>query len=321
MRILCCGGAGYLGSAICSYLQDKAYERDSVDLEWFGSPHKGGWVSDTAGLIRDDLMPTISAWGDYRDLTKEQLQTYDVVILAAAHSSVHMCEKDPIGAFKNNVDNFVGLLDKLTTQKFIYMSSSCVYTGIMDATEEHPLSTPVDNLTMTKSIIDWYAQRSNVEYYGLRLGSVAGYSPNFRTDLMVNAMTLAAMNRKPVKVTNPGKYRPILAMSDLCRAVDTIVKCREDNRGIYNLASFNKKIEDVGVTVAQNFGVSLEVDKSIDNGYDFTMNCDKFRDTFGFGFKEKLEKLVEKMPMDILGPINGLMMGNRNKDIRYRPND
>jgi UDP-glucose 4-epimerase len=278
MKILIIGGCGYIGSALFNHLAPHNMT-DTVDLEWFGN-----------------TVPRNSSL-DYDSLSANDLRDYDTVIMVAAHSSVAMCQRDPYGAFENNVGNFVRLLRKiesikLNRPKLIYASSSCVYTGLnWSANELDELMSPVDHLTLTKQTIDHYATQSDVEFYGLRLGSVNGWSPNLRSDLMVNAMTMSACQKNVVRVTNPENYRPILGMDDLCRAVEAIVNCHEDRRGLYNVASLNDSIGHIGKWISIMRNARVEVGPAT-SGYDFQMSTDKFVEAFDFTFEDSIETIV-----------------------------
>lgn len=291
MNICLLGGLGYIGSALDTHLSSKGYETTVVDLAWF-------W----------DLKKAPFSVGDYKNLSKKFLSNFDVVILTAAHSSVALCEWDPMGAFTNNSANFVDLLSKLDKQKFIYAGSSCVYrdTGEERAKEEDSDHNFCDNLTLTKTLIDYYAQQSDVEYYGLRFGSVNGASPNFRGDLMINAMTTSAINEGVVRISNRDKYRPILGMQDLVRAVEHVIEAKEDLRGIYNVASFNSTIGEIGFDVLYGIGdleYSLELRGKLGHikreylpdspTYDFSIHSGKFENAFYWKPRQKVRDIVE----------------------------
>ena len=273
-RVLILGGCGYLGSAL--YLQLKTqYHVDTVDLTWFGNP-----VNDA------------NQQRDYRDLSSAELKNYDAVVLVAAHSSAPMCTSDRIGAFRNNCLNFVELLSKLTGQKLIYASSSCVYhgSGAVPVAEDWSYFRPVDDLTISKLIMDGYAPMSRVEYYGLRFGSVSGYSPNFRGDLMINRMTYCAMNEGKLNVFNGSVFRPILGIRDMVRAVAAILD-GGDRRGIYNVPSFNARIIDIAQAVARRFGAQVQ---AIDGAptYDFSIDSTKFQSTFDCMPEETVDTII-----------------------------
>jgi nucleoside-diphosphate-sugar epimerase len=276
MRVLICGGVGYIGSAVLEYLRSREYAVDTVDLEWFGN------AVNARNSVRD-----------YGSLTRSELEHYDVVILTAAHSSVGMCRRDPYGAFRNNVANFVNLLSRLRRQRLIYASSSCVYQGSGSALarEEQTEFRPCDHLTLTKTAIDHYAMLSDVEFYGLRFGSVNGSSPNFRGDLMVNGMVTAAMREGVVRVANGEMHRPILAMQDLVRAIEAILMA-PSAPGIYNVASLNARIDAVGETVSRL--VHYETGPT----YDFSMSTERFQTTFRWGPRETLSTIVGSIVRD-----------------------
>lgn len=281
-RILITGGCGYIGSALYQKL-NMIYSVDTVDLEWFGN-----YINQK------------NYKKDFNDLTTEFLDQYDVVIHVAANSSVPLC-KDVKDAFDNNVTKFINLVSKLKKQKFIYASSSCVYVTSDDSEKtEGEILNPLDGLTLTKTTIDQYMPMTDVEFYGLRFGSVNGWSPNMRLDLMVNAMTISATTDKKVNVMNGHAHRPILSVNDLCRAVETIIRDPDDKRGIYNLASVNHNILDIGNRVGNHLNVPV-IDKGNNFTYDFSISSEKFIYTFDFSFKDTVESIVDTI---VEGPYN-----------------
>lgn len=275
-KILLIGGCGYIGSALYKKFEKK-YTIDTVDLEWFGN-----FVNNNNNKI------------DFAQLDEIFLNKYDVIILTAANSSVPMCI-DVFDSFNNNVVKFYTLIKKLNKQKFIYASSSCVYVSSDNSEKiETDQLEPIDGLTISKTTIDSLMPLTNLEYYGLRFGSVNGYSPNLRLDLMINSMTLSAIKNKEVNVFNGHANRPILSINDLCRAVETIIDCNEDKRGIYNVASFNDNILEIGKKISNFVGVKLN-----DNGknftYDFKISSEKFKNTFGFEFEDSVESIAKSI--------------------------
>lgn len=282
-KILIIGGCGYIGSALFNKFKDK-HQVSTVDLEWFGNyinPNNLKVDFDTVGQL--------------------YLSQFDIVINVAAHSSVPLC-KEVKAAFDNNVTKFINLVSKLKKQKFIYASSSCVYvTSDNKPKVETDTLFPMDGLTLTKTTIDQYMPLTDVEYYGLRFGSVNGWSPNMRLDLMINAMTLSAKTNKEVNVMNGAAHRPILSINDLCRAVETIIDCEEDHRGVYNLASVNHDIKTIGGMVAGHTNVPL-VDKGNNYTYDFAISSDKFKETFNFEFEDEVTSIVDNINQNEINP-------------------
>lgn len=280
MRILIIGGCGYIGSALFTFLKKRKYKVDTVDLEWFGN-----YVNPK------------NIKKDYSLLPKSFFKKYSVVILLAGHSNYYMCERDVLGSFKNNVVNFVELLQKLSSQKFIYASTSTLYEYSKEkiATEDSNYFKPLSHYDLTKKIIDDYASLSGKNYYSLRLGTVSGFSPNLRVDLMINKMYQSAIKRKEIKIHNPKNKRSVLGIIDFCRAVETILK-KKSIPGIYNLGSFSYSIEHMAKYIAKKIpGVKIKIDSSIPAYESFSLNTNKFEKKFNFKFHDTIDSIVDSL--------------------------
>ena len=289
-KILIIGGNGYIGSALNKNITND-YDVSIIDMCWFNTP-----LSSKILLL------------DYKNITKEYLMDFDVVILLAGHSSVKMCEGNLIHSFNNNVRNFINLVENLNEKtKFIYASSSSVYgkcTNIAD--ENYDNFIPYNNYDITKHVIDLCVQRYNIEYYGLRFGTVNGYSPIVRKDVMINSMYSNATNNGEIKLYIKNIMRPILGINDLISAIKVIINSETDLRGIYNLASFNKTAEEIAYSVGNVINVPVKEydvnpNEIITNPkvqtvcYDFKIDCSKFERTFNFKFNETIESIVESL--------------------------
>lgn len=304
------GGCGYIGSRLFNYLKQKDYDVTSLDLELFGNPN----------------IPNTKR--NYNTLTKEELSKFDNIILLAGHSSVKMCESNMIGCFKNNVQYFVELLSKISkNQKFIYASSSSVYGNVnrnivTEECEEYVAGSFYD---LSKAEIDHYVKIfDEVNFYGLRFGTVNGFSPNTRNDVMINAMVSSAIVNKEIKVFNPMIRRPILYINDLCRAVETIIlEGNHSNRGLYNLASFNSTADIIGRKTSEVFDdVKLSVidreptpeeniNKKLNSKvYDFAISSDKFISTFNFKFEGTIKDIATELKENLS---KAFLLGGRNE--------
>ena len=309
-KTLIIGGCGYIGSRLFNYLKHKQYKVVSLDLELFGNPN----IQNTKE--------------NYKDLTKQDIARFDNVILLAGHSSVKMCESNMIGCFKNNVQYFVELLSKMSkNQKFIYASSSSVYGNVnrnivTEECEEYVAGSFYD---LSKAEIDHYVKIfDEVNFYGLRFGTVNGFSPNTRNDVMINAMVSSAIANGEIKVFNSMIRRPILYINDLCRAVETIIlEGNHSNRGLYNLASFNSTADIIGRKTSEVFdNVKLSIidreptpeeniNKKLNSKvYDFAISSDKFISTFNF----KFEGTIKDIALELKENLNkAFLLGGRNE--------
>ena len=293
-KVLIIGGNGYIGTKLYQYLISyqggTGYLVDVIDTCWFGQS-----IEET--IVKD-----------YKTMSKEFYSEYETIILLAGHSSVKMSEASSNSCFNNNVKNFIRLLEKLTDrQQFIYASSSSVYGSVGGRTvnEKYYGFEPYNQYDISKHTSDLYAVKSELQYYGLRFGTVNGYSPVLRTDVMINAMVNSALKDREIKLFIKDTMRPILGIVDLCRGVETIIDNESDQRGLYNLASFNKTAEQIAYEVGNTMNVPVieyESDptnitnvKNQTKTYNFSISTLKFRKTFKFSFKETVESITESL--------------------------
>ena len=303
-NILIIGGSGYIGS----YLRENLhYTSVSIDVEWF---EKNNSINM-----------------DFNKLDEKFLSEFDVVILLAAHSSVKMCQGEFINAFNNNVVNFLNLLRKIKSinkrTKLIYASSSSVYgmTGDNVVDESYNGFVPHNNYDITKHISDIYAEFSDVEFYGLRFGTVNGYSPIMRNDIMINSMVSSALLNNKIELYVKETLRPILGIKDLFRAMLTIIDEEKDLRGYYNLASFNSTSEEIAIKVSELTGVKIveketpinPTNKFESKNYNFAINCDKFIKNFDFEFDETTESITNS----IINNFDKIKLTKRDNPINY----
>jgi UDP-glucuronate 4-epimerase len=303
MKVLLIGGSGYIGSGLYRFLVMQGHTVKTVDAGWHGYERR----------------PDIAA--DYSSLSPNYIREFEAVVLLAAHSSVPMC-RVATPSHRNNVLNFIDLLEKLgDEQKFIYASSSSVYgnTGGRVATEEDEFVQAVNPYDLQKQTIDQYARMSGKNYYGLRFGTVNGWAPHLRTDIMINKMVFDAAKRgkreeKLIAVSNPEIHRPILCIQDLTAAVEAILSNPGGGRNFYNLASFNSTVFEIAQGVAgaidnsnffasgEKWGVKINTPTPT---YDFSMSCEKFKSAFNFEFQGTIDSIARNVLIMGFGPIAG----------------
>jgi UDP-glucose 4-epimerase len=313
MKILVTGGAGYIGSRVVDYLDKEGFDVYWLDLNIFSENKKH--------LFRPGE--------SFTSISDSRLNCMDAVIHLAAHSSVKACEVDPKGSVKNNCLDFFNLVHKLNPKtKFIYASSGSVY-GAYERThyalrykyqEYEPVGYPVKEYDAQKQLIDSFMLTTNLHplWYGLRFGTVCGYSPNVRNELILNAMTKSAILNNNIIATSVKSKRAILGLNDLCRALTTILLNDKIESGIYNLSSFNTTVGDLAKNIA-SYVVMLNVIESLKeedsntsnfhssktvgvqfsdeetSNYSFTLDTRKFMEAADFEFKDSVGSLVKEV--------------------------
>ena len=296
--VLIIGGNGYIGSRLIHDLH-LIYTMHSVDACWFDSPL------------------SVTELKDYRTLSKQELSKYDAVVLLAGHSSVKMCDGPILSSWNNNINNFIDLVNKLDkSQLLIYASSGSVYgSSNKVSVEDIPLKfKPINNYDLTKYSLDLHAQKFIKEGYkivGLRFGTVNGWSPNTREELMINSMTKKSLYDGEIIVSNKNIKRPILGISDLSQAVKTII----DNpvSGIFNLASFIDTVENISLGVGNMLNSKVQETLNTTGAYDFIMDTTKFKESYNFTFNASIDSIVQ----ELVDNFEKTRFSDRNRFINY----
>jgi nucleoside-diphosphate-sugar epimerase len=278
-KVLILGGNGYIGSRLRQVLREHHFVK-SNDICWFAYDE----TSDRR---------------DCHKLTKEELAEFEVVVVLAGHSSVPSCQGALPGPWLNNVTNFTDLLDKLDDQLVIYASSASVYGNSKPGEchrETNTHFTPVNNYDVTKYALDQQAIIANLNgrrVIGLRFGTVNGWAPNLRVDVMINSMYHSVQNNTGIQVMNKQISRAMLGIEDLCRAV---IRCIEQpTPGIYNLSSFNATVAEIADAVSNKLGADIIDRGTTNNAYDFALDTRLFEQTFEFTFKETPATIVDSL--------------------------
>jgi len=276
-KILLIGGSGYLGSALHDFLVEEHHWVQDIDVGWFGI-HK-------------------SEKRNYHEITDQELKQFDVAILLASQSTVGMCADNPLSV-KESVYYFAEFAQKCAKNKvaLIYSSSSIVYRGLENADENAVLPPPATMYDFCMLARDQLAQLTpSLHYYGLRFGVLAGFSPNLRTDIMLNAFVKSFRETGVITVFNENAIRPMLSIFDACRAIqNSIFEMEESKKGIYNLANCNKTILEYAEETAKLLGAKIEK-KTFTKTDSFGISSEKFKKTFDFDFLSDVRQVVKEL--------------------------
>ena len=296
-KILLIGSDGYIGSRFF-YENKERYNISCVDIGLFHS-------RETTLRI------------NYNSLESNFINSHDCIVFLAGHSSVGMCEGELLPVLKNNFNDFIKFSEKIDNEKkFIFISSASVYgkSGNIEVDESYPLVKPINNYDFSKQVLEMYSCLIKSKWYSLRLGTVNGWSPNLRTDTMINSMNKNLMENGFIQISNPNMNRAILSIKELSECISTIIESDSKDFGVYNLASFNstpiaiaKKIQEM---------TNCKIIESEGNGYsyDFKINCNKFKKDFGFIFKDSIKEIVDDLNKN--APIT-TTCGGRSKYLGY----
>jgi nucleoside-diphosphate-sugar epimerase len=291
MRILVAGGGGYLGSVLIPKLLARDYMTDVVDLFWFGNNLPG-----EARILHKDIF----------DLTTEDLHGYDQVIFLAGLSNDPMAEFSPAKNFIFNAaaPAYLAYIAKRAgVKRYIYACSCSVYgfteNELFDETRPALSSFPyaISKLQGEQAVMQLMDKDFSV--ISLRKGTVCGYSPRMRLDLIINTMFKTALKDQTITVNNPAIWRPILSIEDAASAYIRSVEADQNISGIFNIASGNYTVGEIGdlVKIAIEDQMGIRINLVIKHNQDFR------------NYKVSIEKAANILSFHPQGDVNSIVAG------------
>jgi nucleoside-diphosphate-sugar epimerase len=296
MRLLIAGGAGYVGSALIPRLLERGYLVDVADLFWFGNN-----LPAETGLLNKDLF----------DLTVEDLTQYDQVLFLAGLSNDPMAEYSPSKNFVYNAAAPAYLAytaKKAGVKRYIYASSCSVYgytvNELYDETRPVASAYPygISKLQGEQAVMNLVDEQFSV--VALRKGTISGFSPRMRLDLIVNTMFRTALDEGVITINNPSIWRPILAMEDAITAYIRVVEAHESISGIFNIASGNYTVGEVGDLVKAEIYLQLgkKIDLTIRHLQDFRnykVSFEKAKNVLSFHPQQDVRDIVRQLTQEM----------------------
>jgi len=233
-NVLIAGGCGYIGTLLARELYNRNYNIEVVDSMWFGNY----------------LPPEIKTYKkNVLELKKADLEGFDVVIFMAGLSNDPMADFNPAMNFVENcaVPSYLAFVSKKAgVKRFIYASTCSVYgytaNNLMKETDPVNPQFPygISKLAAEKSIMG--LEDENFRPISLRKGTVGGYSPRMRFDLVVNTMTKAVLTGGKITVNNPSLWRPLVDIRDVVSAYIRSIESSLEITGVYNISYDNYTI-------------------------------------------------------------------------------
>lgn len=263
-RILLIGGCGYIGCYIYQCLESNGFSVTVVDQLKRGNPLQLAVIQD-----------------DYANLDEHFLRQFDAVLWFGGHSSVGQSIADPDGAVANNCLNLFSFAKRLPAHtQFIYASSGSLYstrlTAAVPASENSLASIPAQNAyDISKFAFDYLAKSFLGNFYALRMGTLAGYSPNLRPELVFNAMNIAAVTTGRLHLKNSDSHRTILFLSDLWTLVHKLLVTQQQP-GFYNAGSQSFKMGELAHGIASNWNAQVIYEGDSDT-YSFLLDTTRMK--------------------------------------------
>jgi nucleoside-diphosphate-sugar epimerase len=248
-RILVAGGAGYIGSILVPKLLDRGYQVRVLDRLYFGE--------ESLAEVRDRIELVVA---DVREVPESALDDIDGVINLSGLSNDPTAEFNPEANWQMNAiatETLGRACVERGIERYVFASSCSLYDGLPPGMhgEDAPITPRAAYATSKR-----YGEERLLELADeglcpviLRNGTVYGWSPRMRFDLVVNTFVKDALLGGSLMLHGGGwMWRPLVDIRD---CADAMIACFEAPaakvRGeIFNVVHSNYQIRELAMIVA-----------------------------------------------------------------------
>jgi nucleoside-diphosphate-sugar epimerase len=247
--ILVAGGAGYIGSVLIPRLLVRGYKVRVLDRLYFGE--------QSLADFRDQIELVVA---DVRDIPEDALDGVDGVINLSGLSNDPTAEFDPEANWQMNAiatETLGRMCVARGIERYVFASSCSLYDGMPPGMHDETADIQPRAAYATSKR---YGEEKLLEMVDdglcpvlLRNGTVYGYSPRMRFDLVVNTFTKdALLNNKLLLHGGGWMWRPLVDVRDVSDALIAASEApAEKVRGeIFNVLHSNYQIRELAMLVA-----------------------------------------------------------------------
>jgi nucleoside-diphosphate-sugar epimerase len=319
--ILVAGGAGYIGCVLIPRLLDRGYRVRLLDRLYFGEEAMASF-SDRIELVVADV----------RDIPDSALDGIDGVINLSGLSNDPTAEFNPEANWEMNAVATETLGRQCVTrgiERYVFASSCSLYDGLpagMHA-EGAPIEPRAAYATSKR-----YGEEKLIELADeglcpvmLRNGTVYGWSPRMRFDLVVNTFVKDALLSGALNLHGGGwMWRPLVDVQDCADAMIAAYEASAEKvRGeIFNVVHSNYQIRELAMIVAGSVQltgreVHLEEAPAPKLSRDYECSNAKLSTTLGFIPSRSVLESVTDMLTELEGYNAAQLTDPHNYNIRW----
>ena len=293
-RVLVVGGAGFLGSVLTRKLLARGFRVRVLDSFIYGR-------RSLDDLASEENLEVVE--GDLRNIHTcvNSLADIDAVVLLAAIVGDPASKVRPTQTIETNVlaAQALAMASRLhQIPRFLYASTCSVY-GIGDAIldEGAPLN-PVSLYARTKIESEKTILGMGDEYFCptvLRMGTLYGFSPRMRFDLVVNTMSMKSHVNGGIQVFGGDQWRPLLGVEDAAEVYVRCLEARIEDVGnqVFNVGSDgqNYRIDEVARLISEALGgIPISRDQSNLDSRDYRVSFAKLADVLKYAPAQTIDR-------------------------------
>ncbi len=239
LNILVTGGAGFIGSKLCTKLLQLGANVTCVDIMKYSDDSLNHlMINKKFNFIKKDIKDLI--------LLKKLIKKNDIIIPLAGLVGAPLCEKFPQEAKKVNYDHILNVIKFCSKKtKIIYLTTNSGY-GIGEKSKFCDENTPLNPISIYgKTKVQ--AEKKVLEFknsISFRLATVFGYSYRMRSDLLVNNFVNTALKERKLVLFESNFRRNFIHIDDVVSAIIFSIKNFTKLRGtVYNLGLSEANID------------------------------------------------------------------------------
>jgi len=304
MKVLVTGGAGYIGSVLVKELLDRGYSVRVFDKFYFGREGLKS-VEKKIEMVQ----------GDLRNFNESILDGVGAVIHLGGFSNDPMAEFNP--KFNDEVNaTATKLLAEACVHKgisrFTYASSASIYDRGLKGSDREQMEDEEVEPKYAYSVSKYKGEQYLREIMKtapkfcpviLRQGTVFGYSPRMRYDLVVNTFVKDAMKKGRLTAFCGGvAWRPLVSVKDVAKAHILAMESKEDvvKGQTFNISLDNFQVWDIAHRVKETFKGIKQIEVDIDYSPDrmdrsYKLSNKKSENILGLRYTVSIESSVREM--------------------------
>ncbi len=290
------GCAGYLGTSLVPRLLEAGFRVRGLDVLTYGDYG----MADFRDAPEFEFLE-----GDIRDesVVREAVRGVWAVLHLAGTSGDASCLYDREACRAINVEGTRILLRcsaEAGVERFLFASTCSVYGARSDWVSEETPPRPLTLYGETKLEAERAVRRSGLPVpVNYRLATLYGRSGRTRLDLVVNLMTLDAVERGVLRVFGGEQWRPLLHVADCAEAflLGLRVPGARIARQTLNIGreDENLRIRDLAMRVASILQVRVEWLPLERDARSYRVRFEKARRLLGFQPKRNLEQGIQEI--------------------------
>ena len=303
--ILVTGGAGYIGCIAVRQLLDKGEAVRVFDKLYFGDEGLAE-VADKIELVQGDI------------------RTFDPAVLDGCDAVLHLAglSNDPTAEFNPKANDEMNRVatevvaaacKKAGVRRFVFASTCSIYDLGFYAPDFLRDEDSEVKPRAAYAVSNYEAERVLLKMADgkfcpvlLRQGTVYGWSPRMRYDLVVNTFLRDALTKGVLTVHAGGEmWRPLVDVSDLSRVYVATIEAPEDkvHGKIFNVVGKNYRILELAHWVREALKgerkVEIEVDYSSQKTRSYRVSGERIQQVLGVKplvpVKESVEHMLKKV--------------------------